>query len=102
VPLGPFFDAWGEEVARRVEGEALDEVITALVEGWERLPKTVGYGRALAGIVAARPEARTAPALAKLAKAPRVKAMLKESRGDFEARWAGRALALLDEIPSRA
>jgi hypothetical protein len=102
VPLGPFFDAWGEEVARRVEGEALDEVITALVEGSERLPKTVGYGRALAGIVAARPEARTAPALAKLAKAPRVKALFKESRADFEARWAGRALALLDEIPSRA
>ena len=102
VPLGPFFDAWGEEVARRVPDDALLEVLTALAEGWERLAKTLGYGRALAGILAVRPDARSIPALAACAKAPRVKALLKEPRADLEARWSARALALLDEIPSRA
>ncbi len=102
VPIGPFFDAWGEEVARRVPDDALAEVLIALAEGWERLPKTLGYGRALAGILAVRPELRATPALAKLAKTPRVKALWKEPRADFEARWSARALALLDEIPSRA
>ena len=102
VPLGPFFDPWGEAVARGVPDDALHEVITALIEGWARLPKTLGYGRALAGILAVRPDARNIPALATCAKAPRVKALLKEPRADLEARWSASALALLDEIPSRA
>lgn len=100
IPLGPFFDAWGGEVAARLSGEALDEVVTALMDGWERLDKTVAYGRALAAIVAVHPSLREGPRVRDLTRSPRFKALLP--REAFEAQWAARAVALLDEIPSRA
>ncbi|MBN8609693.1 MAG: hypothetical protein J0L92_03880 [Deltaproteobacteria bacterium] len=98
VPLGPFFDAWGDEVAARLEGEALLEVIDALVQGTERMPKTQSYTRALHAIRAAHPEHDALSA----AVAKTHRAVLKRSRQEHEALWSDAALALLEDIPSRA
>ena len=100
IPLGPFFDAWGEEVARRLRGESLLEVASALMDGWERLGKTVAYGRALRAIFAAHPELGDTPRARALSKGAR--AVLSTPREAFETEWATAAIALLDEIPSRA
>lgn len=102
VPLGPFFDDWGAEVARRLEGEALDDVLVALADGWTRLEKTVAYGRALREILEARPELGAHPRVAELHKNARFKTVLRTPRESFEETWAAAALALLEEIPSRA
>jgi hypothetical protein len=62
--LGPFFDGWGERVARHplldddAEGGALGgrgAVVTALLEGHLAAPTQQGYLRALAGIHRALP-----------------------------------------------
>jgi hypothetical protein len=61
LPLGPFFDAWGETVARHPALETKDkaEVAEALLEGFHRLssPKIPawGYARALRGMQSAFP-----------------------------------------------
>lgn len=51
LPLGPFFDDWGERVARSphldLRGRAA--VVAALVDGLSRVPGQEGYVRALAG-----------------------------------------------------
>jgi hypothetical protein len=100
VPIGPFFDAWGEAVARELEGDDLDEAIAALTEGWERLPKTVGYGRAIAGLVAAKPELRDAPNVRPTLRDARYKPLLKTPRDRFEAEWNQGALKVLDRLAS--
>lgn len=52
LPTGPFFDDWGKRMAAHpaLSREDVAEVVLALIEGWERLPETVGYPRALAGV----------------------------------------------------
>jgi hypothetical protein len=101
VPVGPFFDAWGEAVASALDAEPLLEVVEALVHGQERLGDTLGYARALRAIALARPEhhAKLEPLRR---KSPRLKKTLETTREDFEARWSAAALAHLEEIPSRA
>lgn len=98
LPTGPFFDGWGEQVAHAFAApdgsatEELFEVIAALKHGWERLPQTVGYGRALYGIQQS-------------CKDPTLKSSLKlkeYSKTPFEQAWAQEALKLMDDIPSRA
>lgn len=101
IPLGPFFDAWGEEVAK-LEGEPLDEVVVALVEGWERLNKTVAYVRALHSIVHVHPALREHPRVKEALKNARFRSLLEMPRDVFEAKWASAAVAHLDDIPSRA
>ena len=101
VPIGPFFDAWGEEVAK-LEGEPLDEVVVALVEGWERLNKTVAYVRALRSITEAHPRLREHPRVKEALRNPRFRSVLEMPRDGFEAKWASAAVAHLDDIPSRA
>lgn len=93
IPIGPFFDDWGRKVAHGLadaEGKSTEqthEVVEALKYGWSRLPKTVGYGRALSGISDVHPEfspdAKTLQSL-------------------FEKKWNDEALKHMDEIPSRA
>lgn len=100
VPLGPFFDAWGERVATTLSGEGLIETVDALVQGCERLSDTFGYARALHAIERVTPEA--CERMAGLRKSARWRAALATTREEFEARWAAAALAHLDEIPSRA
>lgn len=100
VPTAPFFDDWGRKVARGLatsggtpSPETL-EVIDALVQGWERQPGTLAYGRALRGILEVHPE--LGPRLEKLlARAP-------GTQVEFEGRWAAEALIHMDDIPSRA
>lgn len=61
LPLGPFFDAWGETVARSplLDSREKAEVVEALLDGFHRLssPKVplYGYARALAGLQRAFP-----------------------------------------------
>lgn len=95
IPLGPFFDDWGAQVATMLDGESLREVFDALVHGSERMPNTFAYPRALHAIGHAHPEL-----LETLPK--HVRAMLAAPRADSEARWSAVALEHLDDIPSRA
>lgn len=52
LELAPFWDQWGARVARHplMTPEDLAEIVEALLEGHERLPKTFAYPRALKGI----------------------------------------------------
>lgn len=100
IPTAPFFDPWGRKVARGLanpdgspSGETR-EVVTTLVEGWERQPGTVAYGRGLRGILEVHPELK-AELKIDLARVP-------DTESEFERRWSAEALAHMDEIPSRA
>jgi hypothetical protein len=105
IPTGPFFDDWGRQVARFLatpEGkpsEATLEVVDALKHGWERLPRTLGYGRALRGMLDAHPADLP---LEDLMKSHAARAVLEISQERFERKWNDEALQELDDIPSRA
>lgn len=98
VPIGPFFDAWGHTVGSMLDGEALDEVVDALVYGQERLRATIGYARGLHGILSVKPALRERA----LRADARYRKMLDAPREQIERTWSEAALALLDDIPSRA
>jgi hypothetical protein len=98
VPIGPFLDDWGKRVAELLDPAELGEVVDALEQGWERLPKTVGYGRALHAIGLVRPEIK----FTRLSQNHAFRAVLEAPRDRFEKRWNDEALRELDEIPSRA
>lgn len=57
LPIAPFLDEWGERIGRHPDlaPEEVAEIVQSLVAGWERLQATdtvtVGYPRALAGIL---------------------------------------------------
>jgi hypothetical protein len=101
IPTGPFLDDWGRGVARTLAGpaglpsEQTFEVIAALKHGWERLPKTVGYGRALRGIMEVHPEVGTD-------LHPFSRSIFETSQDLFEKKWNDEALRQMDDIPSRA
>jgi hypothetical protein len=107
LPLGPFFDAWGETVSRHplLSPEDVAEVAEALIDGFERLssPKIplYGYARALGGIQRAfrggpgrLPQYLPSRAAKTLAKGliPEINRL---SPGAFEAQWAKKALLFL-------
>ncbi len=50
LPIGPWFDAWGETVARTLEDRDRAEVVAALLELHLAQPTQLGCLRALAGI----------------------------------------------------
>jgi hypothetical protein len=50
LPIGPWFDAWGETIARSLEQRDVAEVVAALVETHLSSPEQQGILRALAGI----------------------------------------------------
>jgi hypothetical protein len=92
ITTGPFLDDWGRRVASALaeSGKPSDhtlEVVDTLKQGWNRLPKTVGYGRALSGIFQVHAE---------------LGSVSVESEQAFEKSWALEALRLMDDIPSRA
>ncbi|RZA08467.1 MAG: hypothetical protein EOP11_04780 [Proteobacteria bacterium] len=107
LPLGPFFDAWGETVSRHplLSPEDVAEVAEALIDGFERLSSPriplYGYARALGGIQRAfrggpakLPQylpARAGKALAK-GLIPEINRLKPEA---FEAQWAKKALLFL-------
>lgn len=97
IPNGPFFDEWGTTVAvglKTREG-ALKEIVKTLTEGWERQPKSLGYGRGLRGIIDVVPEY-------KFPKITQAHSTLFVSKEAFQKRWSKAALSALDDIPSRA
>ena len=128
IPIGPFFDDWGRRVARSLmspEGtpsETTFEVVEALMHGWDRLPKTVGYGRALRGIMEIHPELRpevrsevrseVRPGVRSglrsdfrmeaLPKVSNFRSVLEIPQERFEKNWSDQALREMDDIPSRA
>lgn len=87
ITTGPFLDEWGRQVAL---SEDPLEVAQALKSGWERLPKTLGYGRALCGMREVLPKLDLGNSLR------------ETSQERFEKNWSEEALRLIDEIPSRA
>jgi hypothetical protein len=98
--IGPFFDDWGRLVARELSPEGVGEVAHALIAGWEKLPGTIGYPRALAGMIEAFPgglnelchylPARQARAI----KSGALRQLSSVPRSRFEAQWASIALHL--------
>ena len=57
LPLGPFFDDWGAAVAQHPSLALADrsEVVSALINGCNKVPNQQGYQRALAGFATAAP-----------------------------------------------
>jgi hypothetical protein len=104
IPTGPFFDDWGQVVARLLmnddgtPSENTFEVVDALKHGWDRLPKTVGYGRALRGIV----EVHSDILIDELPRVSNFRAVLAMPQERFEKKWDEQALQEMDDIPSRA
>ncbi|HYC77194.1 MAG TPA: hypothetical protein VEI02_06150 [Planctomycetota bacterium] len=83
LPIGPFFDGWGETLAR-YEGWSFDEraeAVSAIVEGVRKVKGQVGYYRALAGFHAAYPGGLDAVDLA-----PRLPASVRRDLKDAELR----------------
>lgn len=50
LPIGPWFDAWGETVARTLDEGDMPDVVTALLETHLSSPEQQGILRALAGV----------------------------------------------------
>ena len=101
LPNGPFYDDWGDLIWNALVpgSEERAEVLEALVEGWKRLPGSVGYGRALQRIF--EKEGFTEN-LATLKDIKPYRKVLETPRPVFERRWNEGALRELEEIPSRA
>ena len=103
LPLGPFFDAWGETVGRSrlLEDRDRVEVIEALLEGFQKLssPKVplYGYARALAGLQrsCARVIAELPSSKRKLLEKGPLAELMRGDARDFEAAWAKKALSFL-------
>ena len=94
IPFGPFLDNWGKKVGtllQKLSSDAQSEVIGALENGAIRMPKTFGYRRALLGM------AEACPAIFQ----DRMNQKLP-SQTTFEQEWGDEALALMEDIPSRA
>ena len=107
IPTAPFFDGWGRAVAHGLANadgspsEKTLEVFETLTSGWERQPKSMGYGRGLRGMMEVHPALKV-EAPADKAKARWVRSVLDTSQEVFERRWNEEALKHLDDIPSRA
>lgn len=94
--VGPFFDSWGERVAMHPALSDGDhkEIIEALVDGWEKLPKTVGYARALSGFLEKYPGGMSAVCSLTSSKTERVlksgalRVLCSVPRRRFEEQWA--------------
>ena len=99
IHTGPFFDDWGRSVAETLQaggsgdpGAAdVGEVLEALQHGWQRLPGTLGYGRALRGMRERIPSLDIG----------RHKTFEVDQQR-FEKLWSDEAVRLMDDIPSRA
>jgi hypothetical protein len=98
LPIGPFFDPWGETVGRdrRLDAEARGAVLAALIDGHEQDPSQQGYLRAMAGMHRTHGGgldalAREVPARArKLLAGGAVREALRIDRDRFEARMVNR------------
>lgn len=102
IPLGPFFDAWGERVSTHPALSMDDkvEVLTALLAGCKNIKGQLGYFRAISGF------AHGVDSLEKFAllvpssirhelKAPDVKRQVSLSQSSFESSMRKRARKVL-------
>ncbi len=94
LPIGPFFDDWGMKIARGLPPEAVGKVTEALIDGWNKLPQTTGYPRALAGILEAFPGGASALRRALPVKvfrnleSGRLRSLVSVPRTRFENAWS--------------
>ncbi|MBN8554673.1 MAG: hypothetical protein J0L93_04440 [Deltaproteobacteria bacterium] len=106
LPIGPFFESWGEKLTRhpQLTREDLFAILEVLVSGWEKLNRdkpVFGYARAIAGILSA--SGRNASTLIqnlpsskrKIIEAGNLREMLSISGQRFEASLAGRLLKMI-------
>jgi hypothetical protein len=104
IATGPFFDDWGKAVAQGLansDGSPSDEtreVLEVLKNGWDRQPKTLGYGRALRSFFELHPELPRDG----IQRAQEMRQILNTPQERFEKLWSEEAVRLMDEIPSRA
>jgi hypothetical protein len=99
LPCGPLLDDWGARLARHpgLTPEEVGEVAEALVDGWVKLPETVGYARALAGIESAFPGGLRRlkdylPAkIFRTLESGKLRVLVGRPRRAFELSWAARA-----------
>ncbi len=104
IATGPFFDDWGRAVARGLAhsdgspSEETLEVVEALKSGWDRQPKTLGYGRALRSFFEFHPNVSQDG----VKRVHEMRQIMNTSQERFEKRWNDEAVRLLDDIPSRA
>lgn len=94
LPVGPFYDAWGNAVAQEPP-EVVGEVVRALIDGWQyQKVKAAGYPRGLAGILEAFPggmsrlEGFIPGKDVRLLKSGLLRAAIDVPRARFEAQWA--------------
>ena len=96
IPIGPFFDDWGKAIGKHplLKFEEIGKVIEALIAGWEKLPSTVGYARALTGILDTFPGGMKTvsdylPArVFKTLKAGPLRVLCEIPRTRFESQWS--------------
>ncbi|HVE13124.1 MAG TPA: hypothetical protein VNI01_07000 [Elusimicrobiota bacterium] len=99
IPVGPFYDDWGRALAGALAPEEAGEVVGALIDGARRLPETVGYARALSGLLEAYPggmralEGVLTARDARLLRAGPLKTAASLPRERFEAQWRKKALS---------
>ena len=95
LPLGPFLDAWGRQLARHpdLSLEDLGTIADALIQGWVRLAGPVGYARALSGLESNYPGGirellKPLPSrVAKLWTGGALRQLCDISQPRFEAQW---------------
>jgi hypothetical protein len=103
LPIGPFFDHWGEVVGshRALDRAERGAILAALLEGHDSDTAQHGYLRAIAGIHRTHPGgidalAREVPArLRKLVTGGVVREALRVDTARFEARMANRCKSVL-------
>jgi hypothetical protein len=104
ISTGPFFDDWGRVVARGLAhpdgspSEETVEVLEVLKNGWDRQPKTLGYGRALRSFFELHPSLSQEG----IKRAHEMRQIMNTPQERFEKRWNDEAVRLMDDIPSRA
>ncbi|MBC8154944.1 MAG: hypothetical protein H7Z72_18760 [Bacteroidetes bacterium] len=101
LPLGPFFDDWGERIATHPALSMADraEVLAALLIGCKKIKGQVGYFRAVSGFAQAGPLEKFASLMPGSVrhelKDPEIKRQVGLSKASFESSMGKRALQVL-------
>jgi hypothetical protein len=107
LPIAPFFDDWGRELAHAMSPKELAEIIEILYLGWEELKghekatMTYAYPRAVAGILEAAPGGLSAllpfltPGIERHLISGLFHSLFTIPQSRFENEWAQRTLATL-------
>lgn len=104
LPLGPFFDAWGERVGSHpgLDIESRAETLAALLQGCRKIPNQMGYYRAIAGMARVLngkldAVARRMPAsLRQELKDSKIRQHIALKQISFESQMRKRAVAILE------